>query len=527
MLENKYLFSINKYTPLLLILFTLPLFSDDLSTCYSVQLRSSPKLLSLTPDLPQECKEMGIGSYSTLRCGCYTSAINAKKSLAHYKTKYPKAILVETYRYRFMQNKKPQTDKIVSIKEKKEQTRDWSILTKLFAKGLSFSNLQATQNAPTYLQQDMKQELLKNKTDKEQLLLEQSNFYGLSLQGKYEQYLNQNYRFREYTDYEYDLKLQFDIFKDGYFEHKKQNRLTNKREHIAYIQNLSNVLKNNYDEQLLIVNAVSSKLNYDYFLRLQKLYEEALKHRMKDYDNSLSTQNEIEELQQMLNRFKKSAKIYQEHQNITVPKEVYQLLTKIENIKLQNPKNILKYAKANNPDIQLQKARLSLLDETPSYSDEVKVNVYAYRRMVDEMGWYNTLGVEAKLPLDFSAHERKKVLELEQISSKITQESCDNITKSKLLSLFQNFSDLQELIKIDKDDISFLKRRIKRYEIIQKNTIPNLNYNPEDKILQLSQDMIDLQLNIATKRVELFKIISNIAYLSNASDTSYLIKGLK
>jgi hypothetical protein len=525
-LENKRLFSIDKYISVLLVIFTSPLFALDSLTCYSVQLRSAPKTLSLPSTLPRECKEMTIGSYTTLRCGCYTSAKMAKTKLMHYKENYPKAILVETYKYRFIKEEEA-LKKSIPKKRANNQVRDWSILTTLFTNEHSFRALPSTTENKDSIQKGMKQELLKNRENKQQLLSEQSNFYGLSLQGKYEQYLNQNYRFREYTDYEYDLKLQFDIFKDGYFEHKKENAIVEKKEQIAYLQNLSNLLKNNYAEQLLILNAVTAHINYDYFSKLKKLYEEALKHRMKDYNNSLSTQSDIEELQQMLNRFKKSANIYKKHQNSTVPNDVYELLSNIEKIKLQDFKTITTYAKENNPDVQLQKARLSLLDETPSYSDEVKVNVYAHRRMVDEMGWYNTLGVEAKLPLDFSAHERKKVLELEQLSSKITQKSCESITQSKLLSLFENFTDMQQLITIDKDDISFLQRRVKRYEIIQQNTIPNLDYNPEDKILKLSQDILDLQLNIDTKKVALFKILTNIAFLSNTSDISHLIKGLQ
>ncbi len=507
----------HKYIYLFIILFIYPLLGDDSASCYSIQLQSSKEKILQISKFPAECQAMEIASYNAIRCGCYSSATDAKTSLEHYKTKYPKAILVQTYKYRFIPNKET----------KIEKEKEWSSLASLLYQEITFANSSQAFNEQKYFQTSMKQEFLQNQTKREKLLSKESNFYGLSLQGKYEQYLNQNYRFREYTDYEYDLKLQFDLFKGGYFGHKKENVIKTKKEQIRYIQNLSNILKNNYDEQLLMINAVVSELNYKYFFRLQTLYKEALQHKMNDYSTSLSTQNEVEELQQILNRFTKSAEIYKAHQNTAIHQETYQLLTRIEHLKLQEYDTILKYAKENNVDIQLQKAHLSLLDEAPSYSDEIKINLYGHRRVVDEMGWYNTLGVEAKLPLDFTSHEKAKVVALEQVSSAITQKSYDNITASKLLQLFQNFSDIQKLIAIDRDDIIFLQRRVKRYEIIEKNTIPNLNYKPEDKILQLSQNIIELEFQIAIKRVELFKTLCNIAYLSNTSDSSYLIKGLK
>jgi hypothetical protein len=504
-----------KIISLVSILFVFSVWGDEQELCYSVQLLSSQKPLQNLARYPAECKQMNIALHNTLRCGCLDSKRAVKNKLQAYKKHYPNAIVVQTYRYRF--HTKPKK------KLQKERKRDWSVLSDIFKHSIFFTPSDTTQNS----QKNLPQAIISNQTTAESLLNSQSNFYGLSLQGKYEQYLNQNYRFRDYTDYEYDLTLQFDIFKDGYFAHKKKSSIEHNQEKIRYTQMLSFVSKNSYEEQLVLLNAANAKINYEYFSKLTTLYSEALKHRMNDYADSLSTQNEIEAMQQLLNRFKKTALIYKAHAQVGFPSSFYPFLENLDRLELQDFKQILQEAKKNNPDMQLQKARYNLLKNTPTYTDNMKLNIYAHRRVVDEMGWYNTLGVEATLPLDITSHEKQKVFQLEQKSTQIAQQSSQRAIAAKLQDLYQNFQDIQKLILIDKDDIRYLKRRITRFEIIEQKSIPNLAYNPEDKILQLSQNVIKSQFQIATKKLQLFTILSTIAYLSNTSDISHLLKGLK
>ena len=518
------------FFPYVALFFMYPLLGADLPTCYSIQLQSAKGLHTNLHNTSQECQEMQIDTYVAKRCGCYESLEKAKKALLRYQQTYPNAILVQTYTYRFQ--KKPSQTQSLSYKLKANTDSvnntplvddNWSITKKFVDENFSFDTNSLLQS--NYVQERFHTKIQNNQKEIQNTLANHSNLYGLSLQGKYEQYLNQDYRFREYTDYEYDLKLQLDLFKDGYLEHKKANSISQKQEKIEYLQTFSYVLKNHYDEQLLIANAALQATNIKYYKELTTLYKEALKHRKSSYINALTTQDELEALQQQYNRYKKTANIYAQHKRLLLPKEATQLLSKIEQLQLQKSETILNLAQANNPDRALQKARMSFLDEMPSYSDNVKLSLYAHRRVVDEMGWYNTLGIEGKLPLDFTSSEEQKVAKLEQHSHLLAQKSFESIVKNKLTQLIQNFSDLQQLIAIDRDEIRFLHKRIERYKTIEKNVIPNLNYNPEDKIITLSQQLIELKYQIALKKIELFKTLGNIAYLSNTPDISLLIKG--
>jgi hypothetical protein len=505
---------------LLILLAVLPLQSEELPTCYSVQLQTDLKLYNPSFRLPKQCQIMRINGYVVYRCGCYETRKEAQKSLKYHKKNYPNALLVKTYKYRFHKN----TAKKSFLPN--THHRRWENLNLVLNKNITFNNSKTSLNNENTREIQSYDKLQKNQTSLQDNRKNISNFYGLSLQGKYEQYINQDYRFREYTDYDYDLKLQFDIFKDGFFQHKRENTIQKEQENITYIQNLSKILKNNYAQQLLLLDAITRRTNFNYYNQLASLYKVALKYRKQSYQHDLSTVNDIDTLKQMQNRFKKSAQIYKTHTNTEIPKYFYKFLQDIEHLKLKSTTEILSLAKKNNSDIMLEKARAKLItNSVPAYSDNLQLNLYAHRRVVDEMGWYNTLGIEGKIPLDFSSHEEQKVAKLQERSNAITQESFTKVIQNQLLQLIQNFSDIQQLIKIDRDDIIYLQRRVKRYERIEQNMIPNLNYNPQDKIVQFSYELINLKYKTALKKIELVKIIGNIAYLSNTPELSHIIKG--
>ena len=75
-------------------------------TCFTVQLVSrfnNNKNLSILSqnNYPKECKVMSIGKAITVRCGCFTEILTAKKSLDKLKQEYKHAAVATTYKYRF------------------------------------------------------------------------------------------------------------------------------------------------------------------------------------------------------------------------------------------------------------------------------------------------------------------------------------------------------------------------------------------------------------------------------------------
>ncbi|WP_434658676.1 hypothetical protein [Sulfurimonas sp. NW9] len=83
--------------------------SDD--TCYSVQLTSFKFKKNSTYDFaahnyPKTCRLISFSNINSVRCGCYEKYRDATAALKKLSKKYPKPIIVNTYKYRFQKLKK-------------------------------------------------------------------------------------------------------------------------------------------------------------------------------------------------------------------------------------------------------------------------------------------------------------------------------------------------------------------------------------------------------------------------------------
>ncbi|WP_457743871.1 hypothetical protein [Sulfurimonas sp.] len=491
----------------LLLLLFFGFISLSASSCYSVELWSVKAYNQAPLQTESDCKILEIGSYHANRCGCFSNIKEAKIRLLKYKASYPKAYITKTLRSRFSHKSQVRTPL-------KKQTNI----------ALSY-----TPSKYFYVSNDIKKikynnELQKNKINIDKAYGDLSSFYGLSLEGKYEQYLNQNYVGRAYTDFEYELKLKFSLFKNGFFGHQKENKIEEKTAKVIYFQNLSVVLKNKFSDTNLMIKGLKSEIDYNYYLSLATLYKDAMQQNKNKLDSGIIQSYKYNALKQKESRFLKSAKIYKRHKRVSISKKIAFILDEVAIVKLKNIKTITQYSQKNSYDIALSRAKMDSLDVSKSYLDTVNMNLYAHRRKVDELGWYNTVGIEGKFPLNFSSGETKEIDKLKQKSYEVVDKSLEKNIKNRVSHLYLDFGDLQDFMKIDKDDIKYLKDRVQKFEDIKKNIVPNLTYEPDEEILIAKQKIIELQRNILLSKINLLKILNEIAYIGNIDDVSYILE---
>jgi len=99
------------------------LYGKEISTCYTIQLLSTPytqekERTLLETTYPKECRTFHIGDALTVRCGCYNSIKSIKPLLKALKEQYKNPFIRTTYKYRFKQKIKNKV-----IQTKKEQTK--------------------------------------------------------------------------------------------------------------------------------------------------------------------------------------------------------------------------------------------------------------------------------------------------------------------------------------------------------------------------------------------------------------------
>jgi len=466
-------------------------------------------------DENRECKIFYIGNYYTMRCGCYNS-ISDIKDLNKYKKQFKNAYVRTTLKSRFVK-------KIVSSK---------IVPSKIISKENSYIDLSSITLLPKISDKniihktDMEKDISRYKKSIEQQfhqIKNRSNIVGFGIEGRYDQYINQNYLDREYTDYEFNVKIKYDIFKDGYYQHEKELKKTYNFIKILEYKNLINLHKYNYDDNIEKLDYILSKINVLYYDNLVKIYDDAIKRYNKLLDIGSVSKYEVDILIHKKNNFKALKNSYKKKNDILVDENIYKLLLYIEDFKLVNIDSIKAIANEQNLDINLEVVKSRFLDVDASFYDDVSLSVFSSVRSMDEVGWYNTFGAQVDIPLNYTSQETKELNKLQKESIKYKKKVIKQFVYNSFGRLYSSFDQLQLLIDTDKKFIYDLSKELDDYKIISKYNIPNLHIDYNAKILSTQSDILDSKYDILLKKIELLKIILKISYLSNIADIKKIV----
>jgi len=475
-------------------------------------------------DYPSTCLKMDIGNFSVVRCGCYAEYTEAENLLKSYHSEFSQAHLVKTYKYRF-QSLEPKT---VAPKIKKQVNLiNFKNEINIFNNRYDFFDINITKQEETTLFDSIKSKLTSNKDAQLSKYENSLSLYGLAIDSKYDHYLKSTFLNRKYTDYEYNIKLKYDFFKNGYMQQKNSNKKSKNKIKVTFYQYSSEIEKYSYEEKLSNIETLLPLINFHYYQLLQKITAENLQKNniLQDLGNIAEYQIQLKE--KILNKYKKNTQRYKNSIDIKIAKSYFLLLKNIESTQLKDINQIRNYIKNHNSEILLQKSMYYAENDTNSYFDRVKVNIYLSNRTVDKNGWYNTLGVDSHFPLDFSSSQENEVQKLRQNAIKNQEKALLNSLNNRIDKLFRKFKSTKYQIQNDKDELEILNYKLQRYKLLEKDNISSLHLDVHEKIYLLQESMLKLKYNISLSKLELLKILIHIEYITNSSDLNQIIKANK
>jgi hypothetical protein len=493
-------------------------------TCYSVELLSVPISSDLSNvSFDDECKKFKIGQYISVRCGCEDSIKNAKVKLKKFKRKFKKAYITTTYKERFLKDNSLKNKKINKTKQIKK-IKTSNKIQEYIIKGYDFLDIQEQEFESKNSIKTIIKKLHKDRKRQVEFLENTSKFYGLSLDAKYDQYFNQHYRGREYTDFEYNVKLKYDLFKNGYFGYKK--RLENEKNIINenFYKDIINLERYSLKETLQNIDSLSPLIDFNYYASLHSLTQEMILKQLNLNDFGIVATYEIELLKKDLQRYEKFMDIYAKSSKITLSAEIYTLLKNIQTLKLIDKDILKKYAKEHNSEVLLQASKLQMLENTKTYLDESVVDMYASNRTMDEIGRYNTIGIEAILPLNLSTFEHEELKKLQRGSILSYKKALYGYIDNSIDSLYDEFFQTQYSMQNNNLKFDILNEKLQKYKLIEENNIASLHIDILQKIYLLKQDMLKLKLETSKSKIMLLKIIVKLAYITNKYDIDFTTK---
>jgi hypothetical protein len=272
------------------------------------------------------------------------------------------------------------------------------------------------------------------------------------------------------------------------------------------------------------LDTLQSAIDKEYYKALYKIYKNALKRSNRLFKDGVISKEKVNSLSHKKEKYFALENIYKNKQNRAINKNIYLLLSQIDSLRLKAKETLKNHAKENSSTFAIQNARIKLAKESKSFTDDIVLNVYASQRGVDEVGYYQTIGSEVNIPLNFSASEAKELEKLKISALNLQQQTTSKHISVTIENLYEEFDRTKALIKVNKSDIINLEKELQEYKTIAKYYIADLNIDFEDKILRLEEDILKDKYEIMSQRIEALKIILELASISNIYDFNNLVE---
>jgi len=367
------------------------------------------------------------------------------------------------------------------------------------------------------------QKILANQEKYEDILNAQLPFYGLYLSASHLRYISKDYLYLQGVEYASDVMLRWEIFKDGYMASKKNiEQKTNERQ-IEYLQMLFDMSASALDEQLFHLEGYRSELNHRYYKKLAQMYEKLLKKRNQQLINGFTTLADVEHLQERLDNARRFEVMYANVHTQKIPQKIYMLLNKIECFHLIDEKELTAMAIQKSLEIKIRDRFEKRADFFPSYSDNIKLNLYVEHKSVHRIGNYQAVGIHADIPLDFKKN-RAELIRLNKSNYTLQKEAIKLRIKQKVSSLYTQYAFALATLKNEQNSLLYRHKREAELEHIEENIILDFKQDPEREHELLKIEVLSLKNKIIMQRFELYRILLQLYALSGADSMQEIIQ---
>lgn len=318
------------------------------------------------------------------------------------------------------------------------------------------------------------------------------------------------------SDPAYDIRLEFDVFDQGYYESKKKNMKNKIENKINFYRTIKNIEILQKEQEFLKIKKYENSINVSALLLKLKVVEENLYTAKRKLHNGLISEYEYEDYKLSIQKIKDDLLLFKSMSLLKIPKDLWILLNEIENTKLISEHALLTSLQEDSIDLKLAQTfqeREPLGDE---WSDKLRVNLYAGSRKMYLSQNQTLVGIEAKIPIsNFS-----KTKELYTIQNKIMSYQIKlQYTKSKdmLRDSIATFRYKQRKLKTYSYELSKIKKHIKDLNTINNSayaSYANLSFTSEQKVIDA---YLEKYTQIQRERINTYKELVNIMYLIHAN----------
>lgn len=348
-------------------------------------------------------------------------------------------------------------------------------------------------------------------------------FLGFYFTGDYGEYMAGKYSYRKHTSYEYLLKFRWELFDDGYYESKKELAEKMNETEVDYRQLLSDMIDRNYNDKLSQLQGYTITIRRKYFAKMVAAYTKLLRKREEQLRHGFTTLDDTEHIRERLETMRLNSAFYDSQEGVPVDPKLFVLLNRIECLKLTDKARFKRDVVHSNVQVLLQNNFMRRADFMPSFTDQLKVNLYTLHRRVENVGWYDVLGIHADIPLTYDS-ERDELARLEKHNYKLQQAAIIKRLEQNIDSLYYQFYELQTQVKIKQNSLRHLLIALRRKQKLAETSVNHFENDPLRETQLLHIEIMSARYDIMMKRLDMYSILLRLYHISNADNLNRLLK---
>ncbi|MBC5785700.1 hypothetical protein H8N03_22355 [Ramlibacter sp. USB13] len=314
------------------------------------------------------------------------------------------------------------------------------------------------------------------------------------------------------TDYgsRYTYGLEWELYKDGRFESKRQLERLRLEGKTQYLQLLRDTSQRQVQEQLLAVEQMRNRLLAVLYEREANAVRPVLERRRQELAAGRATRADVAEMEFKAERAQLRMRHYAGSRDVLVYPQAQELINRIEDVQLQPNPELADRAFERSPDAQLLAVQGERAGILPRREDDLSVRLYLERSKDFDRGPYNAAGVRVRIPLDGD----RGLQQAAQASRDLYAEQRESVRAA----LSQKLALLSERLRLKQNDMRLLQaeNRMVRQKLElacyrMDHPVASLPVDADRDVEELTLRLWELQREILTARLDVLEVLTEIS----------------
>lgn len=328
-------------------------------------------------------------------------------------------------------------------------------------------------------------------------LADENPFYGLYIRADYDQDIDS-------SEDAHRIGVEWELFDEGWNESLQRIDKKKVETKLQFLQMLASMQQKRLMEKLYLKNRVNTQIQGLISKKKSAVLQALQETRKIQFQNGYVTKDDYLTVYYKYQNSALLASHYANQETALLDKPIFDIINRCESIVLLSLDSLLKQAINKSVQIQIQDLFIQRSDFFPSWSDDLRLKLYAenvQRRYGDQE---QIMGVSFRLPLQTNG-SRKELVATEQNVYQKQKEAIRKRLEQRIPGIIELISFHQQRIIIANNEYSLMQERLSDLTAEEKSSLPILDRTPKRTLDLLEIELLDKELEILLARLKVYE----------------------